>query len=432
MSLITKPTIYGNQRIRCVLPQRIVEYFQLDYSFVNPEINVESAEVKLYQKLFPLKKIPTLIDIDYKTGKQFHLTEVIAILYYLLEPLAVEKKDAFAKQIIGSSLQEKTEVLKWLSFVNSDFQFPLVNSMNQIRGTENYNKSVFDSNIAKIESIIDNVFTPRLTAYTYLVGEDITLADFFAATWFLRGFGFIWDKKWAQKHPAVLRWFNTVSKHEFVAPIFKDFALLDQLPSPVPKKKEQKPKKEKAPQASKKEKASKPAEEAEPAPEKKAKHPLEALGKSSKFVLDEWKRQYSNQDTRPVALPWFFENFDPSEWSVWRVDYKYNDELTMTFMSNNLVGGFFNRLSGSVKYMFGCLVVYGENNDNGIVGAVLVRGQDFKPAFEVAPDWESYAYTKLDVTNEDDKKFIENMWAWDEPVVVEGVNKEIADGKVLK
>ena len=87
---------------------------------------------------------------------------------------------------------------------------------------------------------------------------------------------------------------------------------------------------------------------------------MEALGKP-KNPLDEWKRTYSNEETREVAIPWFWKNqYDPEEWSLWKVDYKYNDELTLTFMSNNLVGGFFNRLSASTKYMFGCMVVYGE------------------------------------------------------------------------
>ena len=159
---------------------------------------------------------------------------------------------------------------------------------------------------------------------------------------------------------------------------------------------------------------------------------MEALGKP-KNPLDEWKRTYSNEETREVAIPWFWKNqYDPEEWSLWKVDYKYNDELTLTFMSNNLVGGFFNRLSASTKYMFGCMVVYGENNNNGITGAFLVRGQDYVPAFDVAPDWESYEFTKLDGSNEDDKKFINNMFAWDEPVVVNGEKREIADGKVFK
>lgn len=158
---------------------------------------------------------------------------------------------------------------------------------------------------------------------------------------------------------------------------------------------------------------------------------MELLGKPT-FVLDEWKRKYSNEDTRPVALPWFWEHYNPEEYSIWKVDYKYNDELTLTFMSNNLVGGFFNRLSASTKYVFGCLVVYGENNNNGITGAVLVRGQDHVPAFDVAPDWESYNYKKLDPSNPQEKEFIDDMWAWDKPLIVNGETKEIVDGKVLK
>jgi hypothetical protein len=31
-------------------------------------------------------------------------------------------------------------------------------------------------------------------------------------------------------------------------------------------------------------------------------------------------------------------NMQPEDYSLWRVDYKYNDELTLTFMSSNLIG----------------------------------------------------------------------------------------------
>ena len=37
----------------------------------------------------------------------------------------------------------------------------------------------------------------------------------------------------------------------------------------------------------------------------------------------------------------------------WHVDFKYNEELTQTFMSSNQMGGFFNRLEASCKYLFG-------------------------------------------------------------------------------
>ncbi|KAH0254505.1 hypothetical protein KCU91_g17965, partial [Aureobasidium melanogenum] len=109
--------------------------------------------------------------------------------------------------------------------------------------------------------------------------------------------------------------------------------------------------------------------------------------------------------------------------------YKYNDELTMTFMTSNLIGGFFTRLEASRKYIFGAASVYGTSNDSIVRGAFLVRGQEALPAFDVAPDVESYEFTKLDPKNPEDKKFVEDMWAWDAPIQPEG--KEWADGKVF-
>ncbi|KAL6931836.1 hypothetical protein ACO0R3_003303 [Hanseniaspora guilliermondii] len=403
---------------RSILPDAMIKYFNLDISISGPD--------EKFAKIFPQKRLPTYIDVDEKTGDVYTLTETLAIIQYLMGKVGTEEAHALMG---GDCLKTRCSVTRWLSIWNTDLAYSCANAVKQIKGMLPYNKKTFEAEKEAVEHIIVNVVEARLKNFTYLAGEDITIADLYAACLATFPFSFLFDKKWVSNHPVFMRWFNTVKVHPMIADVFKNFAILDAPLAPPQKKKEQKPKQE---QPKKEAKAEKPAEEAEPAPEKKAKHPLEALGKSSKFVLDEWKRQYSNNDTRPVALPWFFEHYDPSEWSIWRVDYKYNDELTMTFMSNNLVGGFFNRLSGSIKYMFGCLVVYGENNNNGIVGAVLVRGQDFKPAFEVAPDWESYSYTKLDASKEEDKKFIENMWAWDEPVIVDGVAKEIADGKVLK
>jgi len=34
--------------------------------------------------------------------------------------------------------------------------------------------------------------------------------------------------------------------------------------------------------------------------------------------------------------------FDPEGFSVWRVDFKYPEELTQVFMSSNQIGGFFS------------------------------------------------------------------------------------------
>ncbi|KAJ0168855.1 Elongation factor 1-gamma 2 [Colletotrichum tanaceti] len=161
------------------------------------------------------------------------------------------------------------------------------------------------------------------------------------------------------------------------------------------------------------------------------KHPLAELPRAS-FDLEEWKRQYSNIKNHDEAMKWFWDNVNLEEFSLWKVKYKYNDELTLTFMSNNLIGGFNNRLEASRKFIFGCAAVYGQNNDSVIEGAFVVRGQDFKPAFDVAPDYESYEFEKLDGTKPEDRQFVSDSWGWEKPTTHNGKEYPVADGKVFK
>ena len=100
----------------------------------------------------------------------------------------------------------------------------------------------------------------------------------------------------------------------------------------------------------------------------------------------------------------------------------------MTFQTANLITGFFNRLEASRKFLFGCMLVLGENYNGAITGAWLVRGDESMPAFEVAPDWESYDFKKLDPKSEADVEFIRDAWTWDKPML----DKPVVDGKVFK
>ena len=130
-------------------------------------------------------------------------------------------------------------------------------------------------------------------------------------------------------------------------------------------------------------------------------------------------------------IPWpfsdqsLFDSFDKEGFSVWRIDYKYNSELTVVFMSSNLIGGLFARLEASRKYLFGSVGVLGENNNSAISGVLIARGQDIQPVVEVAPDWESYTFKKLDLANAEDKAFFEGANAWD--LEIDG--KKWVDGK---
>jgi elongation factor 1-gamma len=92
--------------------------------------------------------------------------------------------------------------------------------------------------------------------------------------------------------------------------------------------------------------------------------------------MDEFKRVYSNEDTEKVAIPHFWAKFEKEFYSMWFCEYKYADELALTFMSSNLVGGMFQRIERLRKNAFGSMCVFGENNKNTICGVWVWRGQD--------------------------------------------------------
>ena len=280
---------------------------------------------------------------------------------------------------------------------------------------------------------LDRSFTfleAELKKKTFLSGHRVTLADLTLAS----NLGFIFARiagvNFRSKYPNTVRYFNTVSNQPKVLSIWKDQTLTEDNIKFVPPKKEEKPKAAAAPKAEKPKAAPAPKdddEDDEPKAAPKPKNPLDDLPKSS-FNLDEWKRTYSNEDTREKALPWFFEHFDHDGYSIVKLDYKYNDELQAVFQSNNLIGGFFARLEASRKYTMGTLGVFGENNNNLISGVMICRGKDPKTVLEVAPDVDSYAITPLDISKPEDKKFFEDMMAWE--ATIDG--KAFADGKIMK
>ncbi|KAG7192905.1 uncharacterized protein KQ657_001362 [Scheffersomyces spartinae] len=410
-------TLFATQQIRSVPPKAIIKHYGLD-------VKISDKEDPLYTKNFPIAKIPAFIG-----PKGLKLHEVIPITINLVQQ-AEENSP-----LLGKTQRDFIEILKWLSFTNSEVLVAFANAIKPIRGDVPFNKKVVEDNynqLVKLSQIYEN----RLVNYTFLVGERLTLADVFSAALLVRPFENFFDAEWRKQYPNTARWFRTIVSLPILKDIVGDVPFIAKKIALVPANKEKKEQKSKEAAAPKKKQAAAPKAAAEvddaPVEEKKPKHPLELLGKAAN-PLDNWKRVYSNEDTRPKAIPWFWENqWNPEEWSMWKLDYKYNEELEKTFMTNNQIGGFFARLSASTKYLFGCLVVYGVDNDNGITGAFLVRGQEYAPAFDVAPDWDTYNYTKLNPENPDDKKFIENMFAWDEPVIVNGEKKEIADGKVFK
>ena len=121
------------------------------------------------------------------------------------------------------------------------------------------------------------------------------------------------------KYPSVVRFVETVLNQ----PTIRDFFTVQWQEkvvtyTPPPKDTKKKEEKAKAAPAEKPKKEEKPKKK-EPEPEEeeddlvpkeepKPKHPLDSLPKSA-FNLEDWKRAYSNKDTKGPggALEWFYE-----------------------------------------------------------------------------------------------------------------------------
>ncbi|CAH7675293.1 elongation factor 1-gamma 1 [Phakopsora pachyrhizi] len=384
--------IYGlkeNPRFRVSLVAALYEGVDLEIRETRPN----SGDTE-YLALFPLArgKTPAF------EGPGISISESVAISHYIC---SISNKT----KLLGSSKEAAAEVLQWSLVINSDFVSSLFEQILFLPPFNlPYNKSsvsMAEKKFAELALIIEK----HLQTRTFLVGERITLADIYLASYLVKGFEIVLDASWRACHPNLVRHALTMSHQpHFFSVLGKEPVLIEQ----------------KLVYAANDEEEPALAQE-----EPKAKHPCEALGPAKCFPFDEWKRKYSNSEF-PEAMEWLEKNIDLSEYSFWRVTYKYNDELTQIFMSSNLIGGFHNRLEASRKYLFGSAGVYGKANASKIQGAYMIRGADHKPVFEVAPDWESYEFAPLDFKKDID--FIKGCWNWDN--TFDGL--EYSDGKVFK
>ncbi|KIK02882.1 hypothetical protein K443DRAFT_677229 [Laccaria amethystina LaAM-08-1] len=336
--------------------------------------------------------------------------------------------------LLGHTLQDAALVDQWIHLVESEVDIYTDFIRGICTGVVPYNKPTHTFFVERQNRAL-NTLEAHISTRTFFVGERITLADLYIAALIQKAVEKTIDAPLRAKLPNLIRHLETVSNQPKVKEIYGPIVYTEKAIQYVPPVKEKAPKPAPTPAAPKAEKKPKVKEaddeEEEPlVPEEpKVKNPLDDLPKST-FNLEDWKRAYSNKETRGAggALEWFYQNFDAAGFSLWRVDFKYNSELTQTFMSSNQIGGFFNRLEASRKYLFGSVGVLGQTNDSIISGALILRGLDVKPVVDVAPDWESYEYVKLDLNNEKDKAFFEAALAWD--LEVDG--KKWVDGKNFK
>jgi len=182
-------------------------------------------------------------------------------------------------------------------------------------------------------------------------------------------------------------------------------------------KKEKKEEKKEEKAKSKTEKEIAEAMEEEPAP-KKDKDPFAGFPKSS-FNLDEFKRVYSNEDIKTKAIPYFWDNFDKDNYSIWLCEYQFPEDLGMTFQSENLITGMYQRLDKLNKNAFASVGLFGKSRNSQIQGVWIWRGSEL--AFKLSDNWqvdyESYDWTLLDSSAPATRELVDQFLLHEEDVM---------------
>lgn len=337
--------------------------------------------------------------------------------------------------LCGSTIVESAQVDSWIDFCSMDIELPATIWYYPVIGYFPSANSVAKEKAKKDLATALGTLNTHLAEKTYLVGEKITLADITIASALVYPFKFVADPKYRTAFPNVMRWFDTcVNQSAFTAVIGKVVLAQKELEkATVPsgpdtnKKDNKKDKKEKKAMEPKPEKAPKPKEEKKPKkeedgapPVKKEEHIFKIMDKEkpSPFVMDTWKKTYSNCSDYQTAMNTFFEMFDAEGWSIYRGDYKFNEENKVLFMTSNLIGGFIQRTDEIRKWLFGTCTIRGEEGGlMKITHYFLIRGQEIEPLIKCNDDAEQYNWTKLATpVSEADKKQLYDYWCSEGPL----------------
>jgi elongation factor 1-gamma len=172
--------------------------------------------------------------------------------------------------------------------------------------------TVFQDRLTSALTIVEK----HLATRTYLATERITLADISLAAEIQSALSTTVDAALRAKLPNVLRHFETIVNQPNLASVFGSTAYAEKALQYTPPPKEKKEKAPAAPAQPKAEKKPKKEEVDDDEDDKpyedapKEKNPLDLLPKST-LNLEDWKRAYSNKETRGGggSLEWFYEKF---------------------------------------------------------------------------------------------------------------------------
>ncbi|XP_023223125.1 elongation factor 1-gamma-A-like [Centruroides sculpturatus] len=423
----------NNFRANKILIAAAYSGFKLDVLDEPPKfIFGETNKKKEFLDKFPVGKVPALYD---KTGCT--IFESNAIAHFVGN-----------EQLRGSNVLTQTLILQWINFADNEILPPACTWLFPCLGIMQYNKQATERAKEDIKKVL-KILNDHLLTRTYLVGENITQGDITVACTLLPLYQQVFEPAFRKPYTNVNRWFNTLINQPQFVKVLGHVVLCEKMAQfdakkfqelqgskgkeksnkPPKDEKQKKEDKQKEDKKAKKEQLDEPDEtEMILAQESKQKDPFEKFPKGT-FVMDEFKRVYSNEDGN-VSIPFFWNKFDKENYSIWYCEYKYPEDLTLVFMSCNLISGMFQRLEKLRKNAFASMILFGEDNNSTISGIWVWRGKEL--AFELSEDWqidyESYSWKQLDPNSEETKKLVNEYLAWEGDFG----GKKFNQGKIFK
>jgi glutathione S-transferase len=129
--------------------------------------------------------------------------------------------------LLGKNKKEYAEIIKWMSFFNSEIVILMTQVLLPQIGIIPYDKGqveLFTNMTQKSVDVVEEYLQDR----TFLVGEGLSLADLFCAGNISLGFQFFYGKAWREQNPNVSRWYEMVCHQPIYAAVTEKFQLLDE------------------------------------------------------------------------------------------------------------------------------------------------------------------------------------------------------------
>lgn len=181
----------------------MLEALRLPYQVHPVDIIAKEQFEPDFTKISPNNKIPAIVDDEGPNGERVELFESGAILIYLAEKTG---------EFLPTDPMERLECLQWLMWQMGGFGPFLGQAHHFLKFAKEdvpYAKKRYKDEAQRLWQVLDT----QLAGKQFVIGEDLTIADFAIYPWAMR---YEWQQIELEQYPHVKAWMERMGHIEFV------------------------------------------------------------------------------------------------------------------------------------------------------------------------------------------------------------------------